>query len=404
VLILGLLCFFCIPLLCAGQTFSLSGQGGTIWVGTNGAAGYWRSSIDLTIGKQLYYGFDFSQVISNLPIIRGSLFTASGRVGFDTNRVGLDISGGIFRQSRLDFVGEEPYNDGGIGAFFGLSSPVHLGRVTITPLLRHGEGKWQNGSFYWFFGKPDIPAFWVWGLSAAYDEQHALTFRYLSLNMDILSNDEEPLFASTLDCFTAYYRFRTGRLFKNLSFEGSLGWLYARGSVEGALTASNQHYWLFPYNFYRATGNLGAHAGFGAIDVRYKHAIFQYHLTLGAAHLFLGEAAATVHYKNKKLFGGGETVEAMTPINLGGLGAAFILLDFGLSDLRLGRHTTRTLSLGLKKAFVIPWGYDTLLNRQSPQSGNGQGEQGSSGSSGFQAEWLRTILLSGLSLYCTLSL
>jgi hypothetical protein len=74
-------------------------------------------------------------------------------------------------------------------------------------------------------------------------------------------------------------------------------------------------------------------------------------------------------------------------------GAAFMLLDAGFPSLRLGRQKKTRLSLGLKKLFVVPWGYERAL-RYSPASPGAPDPA--------TDERLKTLLLSGLSFYCSL--
>jgi hypothetical protein len=159
------------------------------------------------------------------------------------------------------------------------------------------------------------------------------------------------------------------------------------------LTASNQHYFLFPYTVYDASGALNAHIGFGAIDIQYKHKLFQYHIMLGAAYVFEGPVSVHIHYKEKKLFGGREAAEDINLLDAGGLGAAFLLLDAGI------HNTSSTISFGIKKLFVLPWGYEGLLN----SGDNPSPDIGSGGESGVNISMLRTILLSGLSCYIRVS-
>jgi hypothetical protein len=419
-LALGLLWYSWVPLWCAGEGFAVSGNAGTLWVQDEGAAAYWHSGIALDNSAleqqdRLYLNLDFAQVVSDLPGITGTLSAPSAGAGFDTRRAGLHVSGGLLRWSSLSAeLGNIPVtNEGGEGFFFGLSAPLYIGSLTLTPSWYYGKNEWRNGDCYWFFGRPDIPALHIRGASVAWREQHSLAFQYLSLDADILDNapdtgtidDTSPngesdavrLFTSRLDGFAAYYRFsaeKAKRLIPNFDFTGTLGWLSAAATAEGALTASNQHYWLFPYLVYRVSGSLSAHTLFGAIDMRYTHSLLQYHISLGAFQVFMGELAGDTYYKEKSLFGGRESLESLGPLDLGGIGAAFILLDVGMPALTVNRRTK--VSWGIKKAFVIPWGYEAVLAAGE--------ETSAAGSSDFKAEWLRTILLSGLSVYFSLSL
>ncbi|MDR2019812.1 MAG: hypothetical protein LBQ14_03510 [Treponema sp.] len=332
------------------------------------------------------------QVISNLPWADGVVFGGLGKLGFDAARFGLDFSCGFFHHALFSSETEafSVYNDGGQGFFVNVKAPVHIGEWSIVPFFLYGAGGWAEGSLYWFFGKPRIPALTISGLSLRYQEQHELAFRYLFMDMDILNNDAERLFDSRLDAYTAYYRFSTE--ISNLRLGGSLGWVYAAAGTNGALTASNQHYAYFLYNFYHIDGSLGVHAGFGTVDLGQVFPFFQYRLMIGALHIFQGAGSADIHYKKKKLFGGEEIFDTM-PLDIGGLGAAFILLDAGIPAIGLGRRDKVHLSLGLKKLFAVPWGYEQAF----PGASALPGASSSSGNS-----LLKTILFSGLSLYGSL--
>jgi hypothetical protein len=70
-----------------------------------------------------------------------------------------------------------------------------------------------------------------------------------------------------------------------------------------------------------------------------------------------------------------------------------MLLDAGFPSLQPGRQKKALLSLGLRKLFVVPWGYEQVL----------PGYSGSSGGSGVSVDGLlKTVLLSGLSFYGSL--
>jgi hypothetical protein len=343
------------------------------------------------LGKRFYFGLDLGQIIADLPWLHFKGFAVRYTGGFDTERLGLDFSGGFFRHSLLESeLGETPfYNDGGAGFYFRIAAPLHMGDLILEPSFLYAQAQWETGSFYWFFGKPHIPEAWKIGISALYREQHRLSVNYLTLDLNLLNNDDLALFDSRSEGITASYAFSLQRT--PIRLEGTLGWFSAWGSAEGALTAANQHYSLFPYNFYRVRGGLSAHAAYGLIHFSYYRKFFQYHIAAGAAHVFSGESEASIHYKKKRLFGSDEVMEDPALPALKGIGAAFLLLDAGLPSLSIGRGVH--VSLGLRKLFLIPWGYDQFFRGDS-----GEGSAFTSGGR-FSTELLRTVLLSGLSFY-----
>jgi hypothetical protein len=377
--------------------FSFSAEAGTLWVENDRAAGYWRNGLSIKKEKQFFLHFDWTQITSNLPWAEGDICGVRGAFGFDTSFWGFHFASGFFSHSLVNIEIEKKYalySEGGQGFFFSFETPVHIGGLSITPSFLYGGGNWDNGSLYWFFGKPDISALSLYGLSARYHEQHTLGFYYCSLDADILSNEAVRLFNSHINLYIPYYQFSLKK--RNTGFTGTAGWLYAAAAADGALTSSNQHYSWFPYVFFNIDGSLDAHIGFAMLDFKLKHSIFQYHIGLGAAHIFQLDGDAEIHSKMKKLFGGRETLEHL-PLNIKGLGAAFMTLDFGIPDLGLGKKKSLHLSFGLKKAFILPWGYEQLLSDGTSDS------TGSPSLSGDEtARFIKTVLLSGISLYASL--
>jgi hypothetical protein len=333
------------------------------------------------------------QVISTLPWAEGIVFGGLGKFGLAMPWLGLAVNYGFFQHDLISSETESfhVYNDKGRGFFVESQATLRAGEWSATPSFLCGSGNWDDGSFYWFFGSPDIPALTLCGLSLGYRGQHKLTLRYLSVGMNIHDSDIERLFDAHLNAYALYYRF-SSKIAK-LRIGGTLGWFYASAEAEGALTASNQHYAYFPYNFYALEGSFGVHAGFGAVDLRQTFSLFQYRLVIGAAHAFRGSGSADIHYREKTLFGGAEVFDTKS-LDIGGTGAAFILLDAGFPALRPGRQKKALLSLGVKKLFAIPWGYKDVRTEASPSPEAPVSVTGDA---------LKTALLSGLSLYASLT-
>jgi hypothetical protein len=377
------------PSLGADAGLSVSADAGPLWVEDAGSALYWRSGLSFKQGEQFYSDIVLGQIISDLPWAEGAVFGGRGKFGFSMPRLSLDFSCGFFQQDQFssktkDFSID---NDRGQGFFIALETSVPMGEWRVAPFFLYGSGAWADGSLYWFFGKPGIPALAVYGLSLGYRQEHELALRYLSLDTDILSNDGENLFDSPLEAYIAYYR--VSLEISGLRLGGSLGGLYAEAGINGSLTSANQHFVYFPHNFYTLEGSCGIYAGFGALDLRQTFSLFRYRVAIGAAQILQGGGAADIHYKKKTLFGGEEVFDAMT-LDMGGTGAAFMLLDAGFSALRLGKQTKARLSLGLKKLFVVPWGYEGIRS-DSPASPEA--------SDPVSGRLLKTLLLSGVSVY-----
>jgi hypothetical protein len=374
------------------QELNFSGKAGSLWVEEKGAAWFWGSGVSYKTKEGLYLDLGLGQIPSSLPWLDTTAFGLRYSAGLDRTPLGFHFGGGFFQHGYTEVLFEDLplYNEGGQGYFFVFSLPLYIRRLRIEASYAVGAGDWEDGSFYWFFGKPQVSAVHIPGLSLSYDQHYTvdfhLGFHRISLDLDIQNNDAMPLFDSGLAGYVLFAAF--SRDWAQFRFKSSLGWLYAEGSLEGALTASNQRYAFFPYTFYNVKGTLDAHMGFGAVDLRYRRSIFQYRIGLGVLHGFGGKIAAHMHYKKKSLFGSAEAHETVTPLELEGLGAAFLLLNWGAPALRAGRGAR--LSFDLNKIFVIPWGF-----QQSSEETTG---------GGVSTGQIFSVLLSGLSLNISLTL
>jgi hypothetical protein len=398
--VLGLFLFVLSPALAEDAQDSsaivteLSFSGGTLWVEKQGGSGYWHSGMYIGKPQKWYVDIDITQVKSSLPWAEtGGLPQGyTGKFGFDTPIMGLNLGLGFFTHDRINIEAGKTslFNNGGKGYFAGFEAPFHLGGIDITPLFYRGCGEWESGSLYWFFGKPDLPSLLVYGLSLA-DARHTLSFRYVSADINIKSNDNDSLFGSHINAYSLYYTISLEK--KPVRFEGTLGWFYAKAAVDGALTASNQHYFAFPFSFYNISGSLESHAGFANLDLQYSRSIFRCAAGIGLVHIFHNEGTAHTRYKWKKLFGGEESADEL-PLDIGGLGLAYMRLDAGISNVRIGREKNRRLSLGLQKIFLVPWGYERFFQESAASTGAAVSEEDS-------AKWALSVIFSGLSLYCS---
>ncbi|MDR2537253.1 MAG: hypothetical protein LBC46_02995 [Treponema sp.] len=378
----------------SGADVALSAAGGSLLVTPGGTSGYGLGGLAYTGETGLSLKADAGEVFFKLPEVRGDISAAAGRFGFRAQNFGAAFTVGGFSHSAFtaDF-GEAVFNsEGGSGAWFDAALSFRIRGLTLEPSASFAAASWESGDFYWFFGKPDLPALWRLGLTAAYDA-HSLGFSLVSLDADILDNDAVRLFKGASGGAVLYYRF-SGKS-RNFPVQGTLGYCYAAAGMEGELTASNQGYSLFPYRFYHLDASFSTHAGFAVISMEYGFSIFRVHAALGAAHVFQGTGSVDIHYREKTLFGGNEKTDSLWK-DVGGLGAAFLSADLGIPSLRLGTKTS--LSLGIKKTLALPWGYQNIFS--ADESGPPDSRPGG----GPDTDLIRTALLSGLSIYGSLAI
>jgi hypothetical protein len=357
-------------------------------------SGYALGGLAYTGETGLYLKAGAGEVFLNLPEVQGDIAAAAGRFGLHTQNFGADFTVGGFTHSAFTAdLGKAAFNsEGGSGLFFDAALSFRIRGLKVEPSASYAAASWGKGDFYWFFGKPNLPALRRLGLTGALGA-HGLGFSLFSLDADILDNDGAGLFEGASRGAVLYYRFSG----KNRRFpvNGVLGYCYAGAEMEGGLTSSNQGYFLFPYRFYNLDASFAAHAGFAMMSLEYRFSIFRIAAALGAAHVFQGEGSADIHYREKSLFGGNEKTTPLSK-DVGGLGAAFLSVDFGIPALRLGAKTS--LSLGIKKTLAIPWGYRNVFSADE----SGLPDTPSAG--GPDTDLIRTMLLSGLSLYASLAI
>jgi hypothetical protein len=401
---LGFLLLCSTPLFCI-EELSLFGTAGSLWVETDGAAWYWLSGLSYRPSPRVYFKASAGALNSSLPWAGTDIPMFFFEGGVDFKWAGFYAFGNFFtvKSFELEIGDIQIYNDGGRAVFFGASLPVYLGPLTVTPSFSSGSVHLNNGSLYWLFGKPALPPLYNYGLTAGFAGTHFMRLHYIDMKPEIRSNKDERLFTTAFDTFLASYTLKLGPADSwkeqgRRRFEGTAGWLYTGGSLKGALTASNQNYVLFPFSFFSVTGSLNAHIAYGLVRLLFWPSIFRFDITLGAVHIVEGKINAAYHFKMKRLFDGGEFSGELDPVRLNNTGAAFLLLNGGI--VLQGSSCPsypRGVFLGVQKAFAIPWGYKKFIPGDSPET-DFTGIRPT-----FDPELLRSILLSGLSLYVKIS-
>ncbi|MDR1216203.1 MAG: hypothetical protein LBK25_05945 [Treponema sp.] len=366
------------------------GEAGTLLVNNDGSSGYAESGISLRHiqnGTEAWADFTVLQAGSDLSAANVSPFALSGRLGFDAPIFGVNFAFGAFHHGSFysDALGFPVNSEGGAGAFLGLRLPLRLRGFTIEPSMFWGEAEWEDGSLYWALGKPDVPEAKIVGVSTAY-KGHSAAFYYISLGLNVFNNDNIQLFSSKDSGFAGVYTFSFE--VRGWKLGVSAVWAYAEGSLDGGLTDSNQHYWLFPYIFYYINGEFNINAGLFVFNLRFSPANlpqFFFETIASTAHVFSSHFSWTVNYKNKNLFGGQER-SGYGFRNIRGMLGIFLRLGVGWNALPVGKTQA---SFGLRKTLIIPVGLEQLETDTSSKGG------------GADSDLLQTILLSGLSFYMT---
>jgi hypothetical protein len=395
--------------------YAFSSEAGSLLVDGEHGSGFWTASFSLNSGL-LYAAIGVGGLFSNLPAFdtdyTGVWFNAS----LDTAPLGFAFSSGFFHRDTLnaEAFGAPITSGGADGYFLHLESPVRFGSWSATPSILFAQGFWEEGDLYWFFGKPQVPALFATGLSAALWEKHRLSFHYLSLDLNMLSSLGENLFSSHFDGAMAAYRWSFNQ--KPFRLDAVSGLLSLASGMNGRLSSGNQPYLLFPYIFYDTVFDARIYVLFGVLKTEYQRNIFSLKVTLGAAHILWGEFDTDIHSKQKNLsylgipiFDGREESYSRS-LNPGGLGAAFLSIEGGLNDIPLGRRpsgqtgSAPRLSLTAKKLFAFPWGYEKILGSgffdQGEQGGKEKGEKSTLTGEGLN---FASILLSGLSFFCSIT-
>jgi len=392
--------FFCLLTALAAQEVAV--DGGALWVEDDGAATYWHSGFALTFGEYYFLSADVGQVAANLPWADGTVLGFKGQGGFDMPRGGVAFAVGSMSHQRVGAAVDKIVvsNDGGAGFFMSIHTPLRFGAFSAAPYVLYGEASWTDGDLYWFFGKPKLPSLLLYGADFTLDQfdryQHALRAYGFSAKLDITSNENEPLFATAVDAGLFCYQF--SQKGEKLNFTGTLGWVFAKASLDGALTSSNQPYFLFPFLLYHLDAHLDLQAGFAGFRFQHTLGIFQYSLNLGALHIFHDQGGVDIHYQMKKLFSGQEVFDSLD-FELKGLGAAFLVIDAGFPALPITKKLR--LSLGLQKVFAIPWGYERFLDSDGAAANSAASDSLSPDAAN---SLLRTVLLSGLFIRGSLKL
>jgi hypothetical protein len=162
---------------------------------------------------------------------------------------------------------------------------------------------------------------------------------------------------------------------------------YAEISADGALTAANQQYALFPYAFYNLTGSADVFAGWTMLSLDLRGKYIQHRIKAGAGNIFNGKAYANAHYQYRKFYGDEEVNKDIVNMNLSGTGIVFSI--YSLESRELTVTDKVHIYLGLRKILGYYWGIDKFTDNDEKKE-----------PVPMKIEWkslMKTLVLSGLS-------
>ncbi|MCL2845295.1 MAG: hypothetical protein FWE23_07580 [Chitinivibrionia bacterium] len=381
------------PLL--AQNFELSSESGILLHLQDDRIFFWNADINYDNPKFFRNRLGFLKIGSNMPWFTSEIIRADYSVKFDFNAISPQIFAGFFSQSEIEtrfrHRGDQIKitNEGAKGFYIGSNVELNIRDFRFTPSFLLGKGKFDDGCFYYFFGKPDIPLFLHFGLSAEHKERHKLNISYQTFDINIVNNAEMPLFNSDNYVLGINYRHLFSKPQKLSNIYGILGLNYASFSADGSINPANQQYFLFPYMFFDIDGEANALALWTALSFELQARRLNHLFMLGAANIIGGEFSADVHYLYKRLFGGREKQREMY-LDLKNTGLAF--LGYSLESPPLNIKNRAKIHFGMRKIFAAPWGLDKFRANDVEESPI------INETSNRKNVW-KTILLSGLSGY-----
>jgi len=376
------------------DNIEINGRGGMLLYRDDGQITFWNSGISCKYGSALQKELNFLKVNSGMPWFSTDIFLIDYSAKLDFNAVRPKITAGLISSSDIETISGRAKitNDGANGFYIGSSAGFDIQKFEITPSLFFAKMEFGPGSFYHFYGKPDMPGLMRFGLSAEYDKTHRIGITYDKLDLKILNNSDVPLFKSDNYSAGINYRYSHYTVQNPWKFYVISGFNYADLFVDGALTAANQQYFLFPYAFYNVTGDANAFIGWAMVSLDISGKYLNHAIKAGAGNVFYGELSADAHYRYRpRIFhnnGGREAAEAVK-INLAQTG-----IVFGAYSIESQNQTVKDrihIYAGLQKILGGYRGMDkfTDVNKEEPKE-----------SASKKRDWeslAKTVLLSGLS-------
>ena len=399
VLLRGLFIFLAACACFAGDA-EVGGSGGVLLYGDDGDITFWSGKASYG-GGAFENGLRFLSVNSGMPWLETAVSGVGYSAAMDFGAVRPKAAAGLMSSGSADILygSAKIRNDGADGFYAGSSLGFDVRGVEITPSFLFARAWFGDGDFYWFYGKPDIPVFIHAGLSAEYEKAHRVGVMYEWLGLNALNNGGVALFESGSYSAGINYRYSLPARQRPWGFYAAAGLHYAEFSVDGALTAANQQYALFPYAYYNLSGKADALAGWAMASLDIRGRRLEHRLKAGAGNIFSGSVGADAHYQYRKFYGDEEVSEEVLTLGLAETGAAFLAYALDSRGLKI-RGNVRVRA-GFQKIFIYHWGMDKLssANWVIVEDGGGGGEGGDPAGEPpvDYAHLIKKILLTGLS-------
>lgn len=375
--------------LCPAENLKLNGGGGMLLYQDDGQITFWNSGISCKFSNTLQKELNVLNVSSGMPWLSADFLRVDYSAKLDLDIVRPKITAGLMTLSDVEITsGRAKFlNDGADGFHVGSSFGFDIRKFEIAPSFMFAKVKFGDGDFYHFYGKPDIPKLIHLGLCAEYEKKHRAAITYENFDLDILNNSDTMLFHTNVYNMGINYRYTLPSSQRSWNFYGMLGFNYVKFSADGALTAANQQYALFPYAFYSVTGSPEAYAGWTLLsfDIQRKYA--EHGLKIFAGNIFRGKANADAHYQYRKFFGDDEVNDNLAKINLPGTGGGFFAYSVETNDISITDEIR--VRMGLQKVPIYFHGMDKFKIGEDTTK-----------STSKKSDWMsvtKTVLFSGLS-------
>ncbi|MDE5898128.1 MAG: hypothetical protein K2H09_02525 [Treponemataceae bacterium] len=329
----------------------LSHDGGTSWLFHFNVEGLFGRA-----GTGISAGASFTKAVSTLDSASFDVNRVGVHAGYRNDWVHVEIGSSYFCSGGLRAsIGNDYFNKGFKGFSGGIQSSIKIGDVSVSPFF-HVAGidfKKEGGSFYWFYGSPEVPFALSYGSAASYRNS---TFIAGGANarIGIVSESGAQLFQTEPVCiFSAFFqRIGIAAGAHELELIPFAAYTFLKADVSGRLTSQNQQYFAFPYMYYAARGGVCVHAAAAGCYCRYTYGRFSASLgfLLGMVPWERGEIETDWKYKKNFMFDGSAAsgLESVDVLHLKGLALLSVKASYRIVPLRGG------LFVQFAKLFFVP--------------------------------------------------